>query len=178
MANLMDYLLLAIGVYVLIGGIRGKGKLFQMDFLKEGYEEKFKKTLRSIYIPMGIVMLINGAVSLVKAAYYEQVPVTAADGSVTAYEWALKEGKELGELSFMTPEFFMILTYICMGLVVALVVLLIVMMRKMTDKEAQKKASQAGGPGARSRDPRQGGHVLPVSAFEFDEPEPEEEANK
>lgn len=171
MGSLMDYLLLAIGVYVLIGGIRGKGRLFTMEFLKEGYEEKFKKTLRAIYIPLGIVMLINGSLSIVKGLLYEPVELPASANGAAAYGWALKEGKDLGAFSFVTPEFFTVLTYVCMGIVVAFVVLLVVMMRRMTDKEAQKKASGAGGPGARARDPRQGGHILPVSAFDFDEPE-------
>lgn len=172
MGSLMDYLLLALGVYVIIGGIRGKGRLFTMEFLKEGCEEKFVKTLRAIYIPMGVIMLINGGLSLVRGLYYEQVQLTpASEGARATFGWALREGKDLGAFSFMTPEVFNILNYVCMGLVVASVVVLIVFMRKMTDKEAQKRASSGGGSGASARDPRQAGHTLPVSAFDFDEPD-------
>lgn len=169
MSSLMDYFLLAIGVYVLINGIRGKGRLFAVENIKEGYEEKFKKTMRAIYLPMGILMIINGGFSLLKAYLYEYAEVTAATETTAAvYEWALKDGRSLGAFTFLTPEFFNILTYVFMGLVVAGVVVLIVLMRKMTDRNAPQKAS-SDDPDAQKRAERQAGHVLPVSAFEFDD---------
>ncbi len=169
MGSLMDYLLLAIGVYVLISGIRGKGRLFTMEHIKEGMEEKLQKTLRALYIPMGILMLFNGGSSLLKNYFYEQIGTDAATEALPAGSWVLQEGKNLGSFTFLTPKAFNIFTYVCMGLVLAGVVVLIVVMRKMTDKEAQKAAAAGGGSAA--ADPRQTGHSLPVSAFEFDEPE-------
>lgn len=169
MSSLMDYLLLAIGAYVLINGIRGKGKLFAVENIKEGYEQKFKKTMRAIYLPLGIVMVINGAFSLFRTYLYEQVELQAATETAAAvYGWGLKEGRSLGSFTFLTPEFFNVLNYVFMGLVIAGVVVLVVVMRKMTDRNAPQKAS-SDDPEAQKRAERQAGHALPVSAFEFDD---------
>ncbi|MDO4572266.1 MAG: hypothetical protein Q4C13_02770 [Clostridia bacterium] len=172
MTLLMDYILLAIGVYVLINAIRGKGKLFAVENIKEEYAEKFPKVLRAIYLPMGILMLLNGGVSLLKSYLYEQViPEEATESTAAVYGWALKEGRSLGGFEFLTPGFFNIATYICMGLVVAAVVVLIVFMRRMTDKNAPAAGANASDPESQKRAERQAGHVLPVSAFEFDDEE-------
>lgn len=169
MSSLMDYLLLGIGVYVLINAILGKGKLFAAENIKEGYEEKFKKTLRAIYLPLGILMVLNGGISLLRAYLYEQVELTAATETAPAvFGFALKEGRSLGAFTFMTPKFFNIATYVFMGLVVAGVVVLVVVMRKMTDRNAPQ-TGKSGDPEAQRQAERQAGHVLPVSAFEFDD---------
>ena len=168
MGSMMDYLLLGIGVYVLYGGIRGKGRLFSMEHVKKEYTEKFKKVSRIIYLPMGALMLLNGASSLLKDYFYEQVEIrTATESSAAEYGWMLKEGRNLGSFSFMSPQIFNILTYTFMGLVVAGVVLLIIVTRKMTDKNAPKNPS--GASDGQRQSERQAGHVLPISAFEFDD---------
>ena len=169
MGSIMDYLLLIIGAYVLFNGIRGKGKLFTAENIKEGYEEKFKKTLRSIYLPMGVVMLINGGMSLLRNYLYEQGEVAAATETMPAvFDWVLKEGRDLGGFTFLTPKFFNIFAYVFMGLVVAGVITLIFVMRKMTDRNPPPKANP-NDPDAQKRTDRQAGHSLPVSAFEFDD---------
>jgi len=114
-------------------------------------------------------MIINGGFSLLKTYLYEYVEVAAATETTAAvYDTVLKDGRSLGAFTFLTPKFFNILTYVFMGLVVAGVVVLIVVMRKMTDRTAQQKAS-SDDPDAQKRAERQAGHVLPVSAFEFDD---------
>ena len=162
MGSIMDYLLLIIGAYVLFNGIRGKGKLFTAENIKEGYEEKFKKTLRAIYLPMGVLMVINGGMSLLRSYLYEPGEVA---GEV---DWVLKEGRELGGFTFLTPKFFNVIAFVFMGLIVASVVVLIFVMRKMIDRNPPPKAN-ANDPDAQKRAERQTGHSLPVSAFEFDD---------
>lgn len=59
----MDFLfplvLLAIGVYVLVSAIRGKGRLFQAEFIKEKFQVLFPKVLRSLYLALGILMVLQ-----------------------------------------------------------------------------------------------------------------------
>ena len=47
MNNMFDYILLAMGLYVLVSGIRGKGKLYAAENIKEGMEEQYHKTMAS-----------------------------------------------------------------------------------------------------------------------------------
>ena len=70
---------------------------------------------------------------------------------------------DLGFFSFLTPMVLTILTYVCMAVVIGLIVLMIVKLRKLTDRNA-RRSSSSGQPD------RQAGHILPVDAFDFDEP--------
>ncbi len=166
-SSFFDILLLAISVYVLIAGIRGKGRLFQVENVKKGMEEKLKSTSRKIYISLGVAMLINCASSLTSGLFYSYEEVTAAtDTEDAVYQWV--QTRDLGSFSFMTREVFSIISWVALAITMGLIVLLVVLLRKYVDKDAQKRASASG---ARQADPRQQGHTLPVSAFEFDEPE-------
>ena len=168
--NMFDYILLAMGLYVLISGIRGKGRLYTAENIKEGMEEKFHKTMQVLYIILGAVMTVNGVVSILKYTFYEFKEVVAATETATAvYEWV--PTKDLGAFRFLTVPVLNVLTFVCMGLCLACIIYMIVAIRKMTDKNAPKK-QQAGQSGAgQSQASRQAGHILPVSAFDFDEPE-------
>lgn len=162
--SLFDYILLGMGIYVLVSGISGKGRLFTAENIKEGMEEKFHKTMQILYIVLGAVMTLNGGVSLIKYNFYTMVPATAT----SPLTWEPKG--DLGAFSFLTIPVLNVLTYVCMGICLACIVYMIVAIRKMTDKNApQKKA--ASNPAAAAQANRQAGHILPVSAFDFDEPE-------
>ena len=161
MTKMFDYLLLAMAVYVLYAGISGKGRLYAVENIKEGMEKAFKKTMRWVYIGLGASMVLNSATSLLINTLYT---LSAEDGSYTA-------AVELGKWAFLTPELLRVLGYVFLGLTIAGVVLMIVVMRRFVDKEAQKKAQQQSAQVA-----RQAGHILPVSAFEFDDEETSEPA--
>lgn len=162
MTSLFDLLLLAMGAYVLIAGITGRGRLYAADNIKEGMEEKFRKTMRKVYLGLGIVMVLNGVVSLLMNLLYTTRVVQEATETTAAVTEIIPQF-ELGFWSFLTPGLLTALVYVCMGLIVALIVLMIVMLRKFTDRNAPR--------GASPQNDRQAGHILPVDAFEFDEPE-------
>lgn len=162
MGILYYVILLGMGVYVLIAGITGKGRLYAVDNVKEGMEEKFQKTMRAIYLALGISMTLNGVVSaLMEILYTTQVVQEATDSTPQVTEIVARY--DLGFFSFLTPMVLTILTYVCMAVVIGLIVLMIVKLRKMTDRNARRSSSN-GQPD------RQAGHILPVDAFDFDEP--------
>lgn len=167
--SLFDYILLGIGLYVLYAGITGKGRMYNVENLKEGMEQKFKSTMRKLYIGLGIVMSLNAGASLLKSGFYELKEITPATDTVKAtYDWALQNGKSLGAFSFLTPTALDIITYVLLGLSLVLIVLMIIGIRKMTNKPVPGSQNQSGAKSAQAAN--QAGHALPVSAFEFDEP--------
>lgn len=170
--SLFDLLMVCFGVYVLYAGITGKGRMYIVENIKEGMEEKLKKLMRKLYIALGIVMIINAGATLVKNTFYAYEEVTPATETAQAvYEWVSK--KDLGAFSFLTVKALDVISYVFLGISLVAIVLLFVFIRKMTDKNAPRKAPDpAKGPeGA-----RQAGHVLPVSAFEFEDEAPAEAA--
>ena len=168
--SMFDYILLAMGLYVLVAGIRGKGRLYNMENIKEGMEEKFFQIMRKIYIILGAVMTLNGLLSVLKYAIYSYQEVIPATETMTAgYDWVLKEGME--SWSFLSITFLNVMTYVCMGLSIAIIIAMIVVTRKMTDKDAAAKRAQANQSSQAAA--RQAGHTLPVSAFDFDDEETE-----
>ena len=158
--NLFDAIMGLIGVYVLIAGIVGKGRLFQ-HHAKKGMEAKLKKLLRICYIILGIFLMLNSGSALVKRYFY--TVAETADG----YSWVLKDGMNLGAFSFLTPKVLDIINYTTTFVNLGTIGVIVVMMRKWGASVAPVK----------SEDERQKGHVLPVSAFEFDE-EPAKENQK
>ena len=50
---LFDLILIGMSVYVLVSAILGRGRLFQLDNLKEGMEEKFYSGARKFYLGLG-----------------------------------------------------------------------------------------------------------------------------
>ncbi|MCL2696219.1 MAG: hypothetical protein FWE69_07840 [Clostridiales bacterium] len=68
----------AIALYVLVSAIRGKGRLFQADSIKEKYKDKYVKVLRIIYLVLGLFMVFNSAASgLNNILYEEKIELTA-----------------------------------------------------------------------------------------------------
>lgn len=162
--SMFDWLLLAISGYVLYAGITGKGRLYSVENIKEGMEEKFKQFSRKVYIFLGIAMIINSGASLLRGTFYAYQEVTAAtDTTAAVYEWVAT--KDLGIFSFLTPVAFNIISYVALAITLGLIVLLVVAMRKYVDKEAQAKKSAA------SSAARSNASSMPSSAFEFDDEE-------
>lgn len=170
--SLFDWIMLAMGAYVLYAGITGKGRLYVVENVKEGMEENLKKFSRLLYIILGIIMVVNSATSIVKYAFYAyQEVLPATDTAAAVYDWVAI--KDLGSFSFLTVQVLDIIAYVFLGLCIACIVILIIGFRKMTDKNAKPKPK----PEAQQAAQNQAGHVLPVSAFEFEEeaqPESEE----
>lgn len=162
MSYMFDLLLLAMGAYVLFAGITGKGKLYATENIKKGMEEAFRKTMRKIYLTLGIVMVLNSVFSLLMTQLYTTQLTEATDTAAATVEYVPKVA-DMGFWSFLTPTVLLTLTYVCMGLIVALIVLMVIKLRKFTDRTAPRSSAAQQG--------RQAGHVLPVDAFEFDEPE-------
>ncbi len=168
--EMFDYILLAMGVYVLVAGIRGKGRLYNMENIKEGMEEQFFQIMRKIYIILGAVMTLNGVFSVLRYIIYSYEEVIPATETMTAgFDWVIKEGME--SWSFLSIPLLNVMTYVCMGLSIAIIIAMIVVTRKMTDKDAAAKRAQANQNSQAAS--KQAGHTLPVSAFDFDEEETE-----
>ena len=74
MTLLFDLVLMAMAVYILIGGISGKGKLLKADNIKEGKEEEFKKYSRILYIVLGCTMLLHSLSTTVQNLLYVYDP--------------------------------------------------------------------------------------------------------
>ena len=159
--NLFDGAMGLIGVYVLIAGIVGKGRLFQ-HHAKKGMEKKLKTLLRICYIVLGIFLILNSGSALLKRYFY--TVVETADG----YEWVLKEGMSLGAFGFLQPRVLDVINYASTFFNLGAIGVVVVMLRKWGASVAP----------VQSQDERQKGHVLPVSAFEFDEEPKEEEPKK
>ena len=159
--NLFDFAMGLIGVYVLISGIVGKGRLFT-HHAKKGYEKKLKTLLRVCYIVLGVFLILNSGSALLKRFFYTAVE---KDGS---YEWVLKEGMDLGAFSFLKPHVLDVINYVTTFFNLGSIGVVVVMLRKWGASVAPVK----------NEDPRQQGHVLPVSAFEFDEEQPEGNKDK
>ncbi len=163
--SMFDWLLLAISAYVLYAGITGKGRLYNVENIKEGMEEQFKQLSRKIYILLGVAMVINSGASLLRGALYAYEEVTpATDTAAAVYEWVAQ--KDLGSFAFMTPTVFNVISYVALAITLGLIVLLVVSMRKYVDKEAQAKKAAAAGT-AQKKTPSS----MPSSAFEFDDEE-------
>ncbi|MEG1523704.1 MAG: hypothetical protein RRZ24_04800 [Clostridia bacterium] len=163
--SIFDWFLLAMGIYVLYGGITGKGRLYATDNVKEGMEAKFKKFSRISYSVLGVVMSLNAGASLLKTTFYEFKEITpATDVAKAVNGWVLSQ--DLGAFSFLTAQVLDILTYVFLGLCLAIVVVLMIGIRKMTDRNAPPKGQSDAQKAAADK---QAGHVLPVSAFDFQE---------
>lgn len=155
----LNIIMLVTSIYVLYGGIKGNGKLYDTSTVKEGQEEEYCKLLRKAYISLGALMLINSLAGIAQDYIYPN--------------GATVPSRELGVFSFYTPLAAKIIQYVTWGVVILAFVLLILIMRKFTDKEAAAKKAQEAAEQAKKD--RQYGHTLPVDAFEFDEEEEAEE---
>lgn len=58
--QLMDAFMIGTGVYLLIGAITGKGKIYENQNLKKGQEERYRKILRISLFVLSILSILNG----------------------------------------------------------------------------------------------------------------------
>ena len=63
-------LLLAMGVYVLIGAIKGSGRLFTMENFKDDSKDKAKKYMRVLYFALAAIMLLMAVVNGLQTVLY------------------------------------------------------------------------------------------------------------
>ena len=168
MSIMFDVILIAMSVYILVGGIAGKGRLFKVNNIKEGQEENFIKYSRLVYIILGVVMFFHSLSGLVQNIMYEY---NAETGAYVA------TGK-LAFLSSISYDALRIISIVFFALTLAGLGGLIVVMKKFTNPDPKSNSKDPNGD-------RQAGHTLPVDAFEFDdekeegtkEVEPAEEAS-
>lgn len=162
MTYLFDLILIGMSIFVFVSGILGRGKLFEIDNVKEGREEDFQKGARKIYIVLGLAMLVNSVFSLLLTELYtydENFQLT-----VPLYD--------LGEWAFLTPKLIKGISYGALGIMLVLLVILGVFMSKVTDRNAppKKKTTTA------SRSSKNKPVVFPTSAFDFSEEPAAEQA--
>ena len=155
--DIFSIIMLALAAYVLYAAIAGKGNLYDTSNVKEGQEKQYKKTMRLFYAGLGVEMLLNSASSIIINMCYTET----VDGSPVVQKEAVAGPAFLSHIS---GQFFVIFGYVMFGLMVVTIVLMMVMMRKFIDKEKQQKAREAAQNAGRGD-----GHILPTSAFEFDE---------
>lgn len=163
MTYLFDLLLIAMSGYVFISGIIGKGKLFDIDNIKEGKEEVFHKTARKLYTVLGIAMLVNSISSLALTELYtydENYQLT-----VPLYD--------LGDWAFLTPGLIKGISYAALAIMIGLLVVLGIFMSKVTDRNAPSKKKE--GNSSRTSGKREK-VVFPSSAFDFTSDEFAEDA--
>lgn len=86
-SNFFSIIMLAMALYVLVGGITGKGKLYAVDGVPEEKLPKFKKSLRILYIIMGLFMALNTGLSYLRDQMYTyQAPAAEQTETVTPEE--------------------------------------------------------------------------------------------
>lgn len=64
MTGLLDYIQIAIGIYMGFYAIRGKGKIYENEFVKEGMEEKYRKTIRLWLAIISPLIIIVGTLGI------------------------------------------------------------------------------------------------------------------
>lgn len=64
--SFLDIFQAAIGVYLLIAAISGKGKVYENEYVKEGCEKKYRKTMRIFMFILGPLCMLGAAANLFK----------------------------------------------------------------------------------------------------------------
>ncbi|MBR0026861.1 MAG: hypothetical protein IJP37_06860 [Clostridia bacterium] len=64
--SFLDLFQAAIGVYMLIAAISGKGKIYENEYVKEGCEQKYRKTMRISLFILGPLCMLGAALNLFK----------------------------------------------------------------------------------------------------------------
>lgn len=160
--SIFDVFLAGIGLYALISGIIGHGRLFTTQNIKEGCEKKIMVGQRVLYIIVGLSMVLNGLMSILLGALY--------DRSVVDNAYVFVPKSDLGSWSFLTPQLLSVMTFVFMGISLVSIIVLVVLLRKMTVRASAQKSGdgKAGDPAAQQ-------HFMPSAAFEFeDEPKKNE----
>lgn len=67
---LFPILLAAMGIYVLIGAIKGSGKLFSMENFKDDSKDQAKKYMRILYFALAAIMLLMALVNGLQSVLY------------------------------------------------------------------------------------------------------------
>ena len=99
---LFPVLLLAMGIYVLIGAIKGSGRLFTMENFKDDSKEKAKKYMRILYFALAAIMLLMAAVNGLQTALYSN---KLTYYKITdAYKDTFSDLIENGTLTYTTTE--------------------------------------------------------------------------
>lgn len=63
-ANLMDMVLLGMGAYLLFLAVRGRGKLYTAEFIKEGMEKKHRLTIRLSCLISALCLISSGITAI------------------------------------------------------------------------------------------------------------------
>lgn len=67
---LFPILLLAMGAYVLYGAIKGEGKLFSMENIKDDSKDQAKKAMRILYFVLAAIMLVMALTNTLSTVLY------------------------------------------------------------------------------------------------------------
>ena len=95
-------LLLAMGAYVLVGAIKGEGRLFSMENFKDDSREKAKKYMRILYFALAAIMLIMALVNGLQTVLYSN---KLTYYKITdAYKETFPDMIENGTLTYTTTE--------------------------------------------------------------------------
>lgn len=157
MLSMFDVLILGMGIYVVYAAIRGKGRLFTYQNVKEGMEKKFMTIIRSIYGVLGASMVLNGLISiLTTTVLYTINPETGE----------YLPNFELGFWRFLTPDLSSLLTILFMIVAGACIISVYVVSSKMTDKKAARRDQGQQGDAQRRGTPQ---YRMPSAAFDFEE---------
>ncbi|MDO4492482.1 MAG: hypothetical protein Q4C53_01195 [Clostridia bacterium] len=146
-------IMLAMSVYVLIGGITGKGKLFAIENIKEGKEEQAKKTLRIIYAVTGLFMALNTAVGYLRDKMYGY--------SVEAQAFVRTDFLPNVNIGYKVLN---VTSLVMLVITMAGVVAMFVSVNKFVDKNAARQQQGKGSSGGNAP-----GSIFPKGAFDFDE---------
>ncbi len=152
---IIEIIMAAMGVYVLVSGFRGRGRLYTTQHIKKGCEEKSLKGQKIIYLVLGTSMLTNALASILQMLLYT---AETADGTVTYVPTErMTEG-----LSWLRAEMLNAVAFTFMAISILTIIALFVFLRKVMDKPEKKKQAQDAPKAAP-------GSVLPSSAFDFDD---------
>lgn len=102
MGLLFPILLLAMGAYVLVGAIKGSGRLFSMENFKDESKDKAKKLMRLLYFALAAIMLLMAVVNGLQAVLYSN---KLTYYKVTdAYKETFSDLLENGQLTYTAQE--------------------------------------------------------------------------
>ena len=152
---IIEIIMAAMGIYVLVSGIRGHGRLYTTQHIKEGCEEKSMKGQKIIYLVLGTSMLTNALASILQMLLYT---AETADGTVTY----VPTGRMTESLAWLKAEMLNAVAFTFMAISILTIIALFIFLRKVMDKPEKKKQ-------ARETPKAAPGTVLPSSAFEFED---------
>ncbi|MBQ5991241.1 MAG: hypothetical protein IJL62_01695 [Clostridia bacterium] len=102
MGLLFPILLLAMGAYVLVGAIKGSGRLFSMENFKDESKDKAKKLMRLLYFALAAIMLLMAVVNGLQTVLYSN---KLTYYKVTdAYKETFPDLLENGQLTYTAQE--------------------------------------------------------------------------